>query len=758
MVIVIMTTVSLQAQSISVTNVVGMKPDTLIKNYLAAEGVKLLNGKWNWSTGNISGQQIGHFSNTNPSFPFDAGIVMTTGNINVAPGPNNVENASSANGVTTATMDPDLSAIDNRIQTTNVLEFDFHATADTFAFTYIFGSEEYPEYVCSSYNDIFAFFLTGPDPYTGNITTKNIAIIPGTTLPVTINSLNGGQVGFYGSSSYCTSLNYSQYYHNNQGGTAVEYNGYTVPLTATSYLSSCHEYHMKLSIANVSDQAYDSGVFLKKGSFYLPVLDISDYTEMEDNDTIIKNCNTKTIDLSYSEPARQYLNISIGVLGTSTAEWGNDFVINQINPNGSSTPVTADNNEITFNQGDTLIRLKIASTPNASFSQGEVKTIKLVLTQLLCENFIYLDGHSEPLTQLDTLTYYMVDNNLIIMNDTTVRYCNECTYVKANLISGSEPLTYHWTPEAGITNPNARESNAHISNNTVFTVTATDRWGCLSDTATYAVDITKIPTIEGHYTISPKSGCIPMEVEFNSQVTPDYSDHVWVLEVDDFEDTTITERNFHYIYTEPGEYTVSLHTISAPGCEDSIILNNVISVSDYPTSDFSFEPMEPLNGRDVYFTDASSGADITSYQWSFGDGGGSSEKDATHAYHVSTNEIFTISHIVTNKNGCADTSFNVISIEDKFVLYVPNSFTPNDDEINDIFLPTTQDIAEYELTIYDRHGSVVFTTKDTAQGWDGTTMGGKPCPSGVYTYIIQYVKYSNIQETDIKRGSITLVR
>lgn len=750
-VIVLMAIVSLQSQSISVTNVVGMKPDTLIKNYLAAEGVKLLNGKWNWSTGNISGQQIGHFSNTNTSFPFNAGIVMTTGNISVACGPNSSGSSSSSSGVTSATMDPDLYAIDDRIRTTNVLEFDFHATADTFAFTYIFGSEEYTEFVGTEFNDVFAFFLHGVNPWTGNEATWNVAIIPNSIsaqnpngLPVTINNLNHLPP-------------YNNCYVNNSNGTAVQFDGYTIPLTATSYLLSCHEYHMKMSIANVSDGSYDSGVFLKKGSFYLPTLDIAEHTDME-NDTIIKSCNTKNIDLHYSEPARQYLAMSIGVLGTSTAEWGDDFVINKINSDGSSTPVTADNNEITFNQGDTLIRLNLASTPDASFTQGEVKTIKIVLTQFLCDNFIYLDGRSEPLIQRDTLTYFMVDNNLLVMNDTTVRYCAECTHVAANLISGTEPLTYHWVPSTGITNPNARESDAHITNNTTYTVTVTDRWGCLHDTATYNVEITNIPTIDGHYTITPKSGCIPMEVQFISQVTPESSEHEWRITSINGLDTSILERNFNYIFAEPGEYTVSLHTISAPGCEDEITLNNIISVSDYPTSDFSYEPMEPLNGRDIYFTDASIGADITSYQWSFGDGGGSNEKDATHAYHVSTNEIFTISHIVTNKNGCADTSFNTVSIEDKFVLYVPNSFTPNDDDVNDIFLPTTQDIAQYELVIYDRYGGIVFTTTDTAQGWDGINTNGKPCQPGIYSYFIQYVKFSNLQETLIKRGSITLVR
>lgn len=739
------------AQSISVQNVVGMKPDTLISRYLASEGVKLLHGKWNWNAGNITGQQIGFFNYTGTGFPFSSGIIMATGNINVAPGPNSSGSSSSTTGVSSATIDSELATLipGYNLTTTNALEFDFYATTDTFAFTYIFGSEEYPEYAGTSYNDVFAFFLHGVDPWTGYIATKNVAVIPNTVtdqnpngIPVSINNLNH--------------YSYQQYYITNNSG-AVQYDGYTTDLTATSYLASCNEYHMKLSIANVGDQAYDSGVFLKKGSFYLPTVEISEYTDMEGNDTIIKNCNSKYIDLSYSLPARQQLNLSAQILNTSTAEWGTDFVINQINPDGTITPLTSDNNEFSFNYGDTLIRLNLTALPDAVFAPGEVKTINLVITQFLCDNFMFLDGTSQALVQRDTFTYYLVDNNQLILNDTTIFYCGECTHITANLISGTEPLIYQWTPTTGIADPNAKESDCTIENSTQLTVTATDRWGCLSDTALYNIEITHIPTIDGHYIISPKSGCIPMEVLFSSQVSPEQSQHTWIITDENGVDTIFTDRNFTYIFEEPGEYSVALYTSSATGCNDSIRLHNIISVSDYPVANFSYDPADPQNGRPIYFHDLSTGDDIVSYEWGFGDGGTSNTAEAEHSYHVNSNEAFNVIHTVTNKNGCSSTAMQTIAIEDKFVLYVPSSFTPNDDDLNDIFIPTTRDIAQYQLYIYDRYGSLVFYTEDTAQGWDGTT-DGKTCKPGIYTYLIKYIRFSNLQEELIARGSITLVR
>lgn len=90
---------------------------------------------------------------------------MTTGNISVAPGPNN--NGSSSSQNSQGIPDAQLSAIANSNLGSNgasVLEFDFVSISGTVSFEYVFASEEYPEYACSSFNDVFAFFVTGPDP------------------------------------------------------------------------------------------------------------------------------------------------------------------------------------------------------------------------------------------------------------------------------------------------------------------------------------------------------------------------------------------------------------------------------------------------------------------------------------------------------------------------------------------------------------------------------------------------------------------
>ncbi|MFT5054439.1 MAG: hypothetical protein ACI97X_001465, partial [Oceanospirillaceae bacterium] len=135
----------------------------------------------------------GTFDGTGSNIGMDGGIIMTTGRASYAIGPDNVDDRTynQNNG-----GDADLDQLLNFGFTTEdavILEFDFVPQGDTLRFNYIFGSEEYPEYVSSGFNDVFGFFISGPG-YAGPFSNgaENIALIPGTTTPVAINNLNNG--------------------------------------------------------------------------------------------------------------------------------------------------------------------------------------------------------------------------------------------------------------------------------------------------------------------------------------------------------------------------------------------------------------------------------------------------------------------------------------------------------------------------------------------------------------------------------------
>jgi len=224
--------------------------------------------------------QIGLFNSTTSNLPFPTGVIMGTGGISNAIGPN-TSGSSSITGGNFGATDADLNALDGLTHNdAAILEFDFIATGTSISFDYVFASEEYPEYTgagnCGDVSDVFGFFLSGPGIVgTFSNASVNVALIPGTTEFVSINNLNAGCDGLAVPGG--ANCNYCEYYvYNGTGVNApynadanyIQYDGMTVVLTATYDNLECGQtYHIKLAIADVSDTAFDSAVFLKEGSF-----------------------------------------------------------------------------------------------------------------------------------------------------------------------------------------------------------------------------------------------------------------------------------------------------------------------------------------------------------------------------------------------------------------------------------------------------------------------------------------------------------
>ena len=199
---------------------------------------------------------IGYFVDPSGTLGIDSGLVMTTGSI-VGIEDSVTFFASTFNGTPgdalLETQIPGYTTYD-----ASIIEFDFVPLADTIiGCNYVFASEEYPEWVGSNYNDVFGFFISGPNPSGGNYSNTNIALIPGTTVPVSINNVNN------------VTPSYQQYYVDNLAMNDSNwcYDGYTLPFTINAAVFPDSVYHFKIAIADAGDAAYDSGVFLKGGSF-----------------------------------------------------------------------------------------------------------------------------------------------------------------------------------------------------------------------------------------------------------------------------------------------------------------------------------------------------------------------------------------------------------------------------------------------------------------------------------------------------------
>ena len=270
-------------------------PQQAVENVLLGPGVQASGFKYNGNSVMAVNVQsnIRRFVNTNAVFPLDEGVLMHTAN------------APNVSG------DPDLNAINlsnSNISNGVILEFDFVPEGDTLSFSYIFSSAEYSSFTCSSFNDVFGFFISGPGisgPYSNN--SINIATIPGTNTPVGINTVNSGNVtssncfnanpNYQQDSQYWTSSFNSVYNSSPAISGSVgspNFNGSTIELTANASVICGETYHIKLAISNVSDQSYNSGVFLKAGSFSsVPTFEISgqNTTTMTMDSVLVEGCD-----------------------------------------------------------------------------------------------------------------------------------------------------------------------------------------------------------------------------------------------------------------------------------------------------------------------------------------------------------------------------------------------------------------------------------------------------------------------------------
>ena len=230
--------------------VTGGISNTTFSQYLFGSGVKISN-----LTINCSGlNQYGTFNATLTNLGIDSGLLISTGTIQEAIGPNN--NCCSSVTVGTNSTDPCVNTILGSTQQQYdpcIVEFDIVPSCDTFNVSYVFGSEEYNTGI-GGYNDVFGFFVSGPNPGGGSYTCQDFALIPGTNTPVTINNVN-----------YKTNTAYYRDNHNNTSNLYNDFqpNGLTVPLTAVIPVVACQSYHMKVVVVDIANPLYDSWVFLK---------------------------------------------------------------------------------------------------------------------------------------------------------------------------------------------------------------------------------------------------------------------------------------------------------------------------------------------------------------------------------------------------------------------------------------------------------------------------------------------------------------
>lgn len=288
-------------------------PTNLISNVFLGDGVQVTNVQFNGDP-----RAVGYFSGGTPSIGIERGILLTSG-FSLSATQDGGTQASDGNtgGSTEPSLLAQLPPPAPTLNDVAVYTITFVPNADTLRFRYSFGSEEYPEYACSPFNDVFGFFIQGP----GYPTFTNIARIPGTGvpgLPVTINNLHPANSNY----PNCPNLNV-QYYNDNLGSSNQPvYDGFTDVFTAMAVVTPCQPYTIKLAIADVGDSAYDSGVFLEAKSFGTGSLQVNAVSPSADG-TLAEGCVPGTITFTLPELRATNYNVQFNVFGSAVG--GQDY-------------------------------------------------------------------------------------------------------------------------------------------------------------------------------------------------------------------------------------------------------------------------------------------------------------------------------------------------------------------------------------------------------------------------------------------------
>lgn len=361
-----------------------------------------------------------NFATDNNDLGLNKGLLLTSGDANLAIGPNNSPSTTFAfNGTGDADLDYLSEQLGNGTPSTDacIVELDVFVATDELSFEYIFGSEEYPEFVNSDFNDIFAFLVSGPgivgDPGLTN-SAKNIAVLTDGT-PVQINSVNH-------------LLNW-QYYRNNYENPTIQYDGLTSDslgikksLTARTAVTPCNTYHLKLAVADRQDFSYDSGVFVSEIKGATPNLAVQFASGI---DYFIEDCsgNQDQLIISLSEALDESSSFVVTVGGTATL--GLDYTL--------SIP-----NLITFPAGETTLSFPIAPITDALAEGTETITITLS-NNFGCGTVVY-----------KTLTIDLRDNVLVeVTGGDTLFVCAGNTLQ----LEAGGAVNYFWAPPGEVNNP-----------------------------------------------------------------------------------------------------------------------------------------------------------------------------------------------------------------------------------------------------------------------------------------------------------------
>jgi gliding motility-associated-like protein len=759
-----LTAINSSAQLVTSTS---MSPTDLVEDVLVGSGVAVSGVTYTGSP-----EAIGYFDGSSTNLGLNEGILLTTGTVlNTSSGglfsepqgphgPNNsggagLDNEYPGYGPLTALAGSDT-------YNAAVLEFDFVPQNDTVSFRYVFASEEYPEFVDGGFNDAFAFFISGPG-FAGDY---NMAQIPGGGGIVSIDNVNNGPTN----SGPCQNCAY--YVENGDGDDSpemdsdyyIQYDGFTVVITALAEVTCGETYHLKIAIADAGDGSYDSGIFLEANSLdAIPSFDIDadlDLNGFDDGTTAAEGCETATFTISRSDISEEVI-LPINAAGTATEgvdyealppsvtfpagvatvsfdieiysdllTEGLESLIVQVtapDPCGDSDVLSTtiniqDVNPLTVTVADAdvycplddavLTAVVSGGLPDYTYDwdNGETTPSITVNPAVTTDYSVTVNDICIGIPVTVSATVNVPDYPPLVINttpDITVLCPNTPNVLAVEVSGGEGTYSYQWTNEAGTTVSVGPTANVSPMVTTTYTVVVTD--GCGS-------------TIEGEVTVTVTATVLELEMSPDQLICPGDTAEIWVIATEGLGDYT-------YYWLETGETTSNInvspsytttYTVSVEdACHTYDIKGSTTVEVVRPNASFNVLTEKPMENLPVSFFNISEG-DVA-WWWDFGNGDFSDLHSPLTTYD--SEGWYDVTLVAFNEIGCTDTATKQIYIKPEFYFYAPNAFTPDNSRFNNTYKVSVIGSTDFLFQIFNRWGDLIYETTNPDFRWDGSIDG-----------------------------------
>lgn len=704
---------------------------------------------------NENTKSYGYFEQNNSDFPFESGIVMSTGKLYNVDGPN--DHLSDDDGINwTGDQDLENAVGLNAGETTNatILQFEFTPKAENLSFRYIFASEEYQEFDRNTcrYSDAFAFLIrkVGTQDY------QNIAVVPETTIPVSVTTVHPAIDVQNG----CPAENEAYFGQFNDYNSATNFNGQTAVLTAKAQVEADQAYEIKLVIADDTNYRYDSAVFLEADSFNIGAnlgndltgenaictgdtytLNLTDAPDTANiswyfNNNLIPGENSTELEISENDYGAGNYSVEVEIANGCTAT--DEIEVEFFSLSFQNLELT----QCEANQGESIFDLNLMT--------DEVESLDLNIINFF-EDETDAENNIDPIAAEELSSFPAQNNTRVFILTETSQACQAILNLDLRTTpTAFDPLdTYSCIDPDGFVNFNIsdlenfilQENNLDFSSNIQFFNTHDDAANNINSITSEEVSFNAntLPQ-ELFYRIDDLINCTAVsKITLNDIESPiletEEQNLSLCLNIQDSIELipNITNPNSNFIYEwDTGETTPTIN-VSEAGTYIVDIFSSEASQSCMTTQIFNLETSEiaevdyELHGAPGNFSIEIFATGIGDYVYALNEG----EYQDSPIFNIYETEN-TIH--VKDLNGCG-----IISLSFKTILF-PDFFTPNNDGYNDRWSPigSLQQLnAIEEIYIYDRYGKILYVINEDRSSWNGDR-NGHPMPSNDYWYRVEF--------------------